>query len=404
MKAKIFAVGIAVMFCLMTSFTALGQATTNEVYDFDEGEFPNIFVPFNQSVESWNDFTGLELEDGDWLNITYTNITGDDVSILTEVFDEDEYIDVSFDIDVWTNITGYGLISENFTASVEVAVNNKSRDTYLPLIPYDFTEDDWFDGAIYSIVPVGDNLLEFSDITIEYFEEYEPDDDVLEDTGVNWTDDDEPAIVFTYDDVEVPLTDFGFYYFEDEEIYVQVGEVAEDDDTLSYVIITNYDVGIQSKAASQTRRYWGQEGASFTAKYITGSKNTFTQAAGTDYSIFDVPDDNIARIKVGTGATRDYRLEMSGDGSYEISRMKRAWGTAEAIADLATTNSDVLAIENVYFSRIWTIEFEYDSDDLVEFTEDVVFMLDNTYDYGVSNWYIYGTKHTSWAVTGFTWF
>jgi len=119
MKSKIFAVGFAVMFVLMASFTAFGADTGNEVYDFDEGEYPNIFVPFNQSVESWNDFTGLELEEGDWLNITYTDLIGDAVSNHYYVFDEDEYIDITWNVSVWGNVTGYALFTELY---------NKCRD------------------------------------------------------------------------------------------------------------------------------------------------------------------------------------------------------------------------------------------------------------------------------------
>ncbi len=192
--------------------------------------------------------------------------------------------------------------------------------------------------------------------------------------------------------------------FEDEEVLVQVGELGEDATELTYVILTNYDISMGGKTTDSTKRYWGQDGGTFTAKFITGEKSTFGTADEGTFTIFDVPIDNIARIKIGNGMMRDYTIEMNGDGTYDISRLKRAYGTAESVADLSDTSSDVLVISGVIFRSAVSISFEVDDDDGILLDSHIIFVLDNTYDFGESNWYAYGTKTTTWKITGFGYF
>lgn len=401
MKGNIVAMVIAMS--VLMSGIALGAETTNDVYDFGAGTEIITFVPANQSVAFWNEFTGMTLDDGDWLNITYTNITGDSVSdyYYVETADEETFLNISWNETKWVDVMAYPILTENFTTEIYLSVNNDSEELAIPIFP---NVDYEYDGLVYSIMAVTDRDFSIGDISMKYVLEYKAGEDIVADTGINWTADDEPAIVFTYDEIEYPLTSYGFYYFEDAEIFVNVGEIAEDETAVTYVIISGYDISDAGTATTETRRYWMQEGASTTARYITGTKNTFTMSAGTDYTVFDVPTDNIARVKIGTGAVRDYSIEMSGDSGYSISRLKRAYGTAESVADLADTTADVVFVEGVYFQRAKTITLSIDDDDILSFEQNGVFIIDNSFDFGVKNWYYAGEKTTDWAVTGFSYF
>jgi hypothetical protein len=410
MKTNILSVFV-VFALIMTGITGCVSAATGagEVYDFKAGEKPRMFLPVNQSVAEWNNFTGLEVTTDDWINVTYQT-NSSTVTQYIYVADEEGNVDIC-----WTAVDWLGWVSEYMSPAVnttyegvEISVNNDTVENYIPIVPTSLdlslngsVED--YDGGVVSVIPISDRNVTIGDLRIWFIADYdEVEEDFVDDLAYNYSG--AATIMIAFDDKYYPLGDWGMFYFEDDEVMIQIGGALDDTaNTLNYIVVTNYDSLTTASLVAESVRYWNKPGDSVIDRWVTGSKTTFEAYSATSKSTYIVPTNSIVKIDIGKGMFKDYNVVLS-PTTYTIDRKWIATFNAEAVADI-TGISEVTVIEGIYLEQMSVYSFSADTNDdvdVVSINHFVGWSIDNSFEFATKNWYQVGTLTTKVERTGFT--